>query len=162
MLNETYEISSWWYHDRPHIESGDELELVPEPENEHDESAIAVLKGNQKLGYIPSFATGMLHRVLDEGGHIYAYVAQEGDKELGLNPTIQVFDLDGKKANEQKDKEAKKSAHRGMVIVLIGACVWLLLMMTSCAYFPDMAAVGIRCLVAFIVLGVSFFLALII
>ena len=74
---------------------------------------------------------------------------------------IQVFDLDGKKENKKKEAEAKKSAHKGMVIILIGACVWLLLMMTSCAYFPDMAAVGIRCLIAFLVLGASFFLAFI-
>ena len=35
------------------LEVGDELELVPEPDNPHDASAVALSYNGSKLGYVP-------------------------------------------------------------------------------------------------------------
>lgn len=35
------------------VQEGDEITLTPEPTNPHDPSAIAVLKGDLKIGYVP-------------------------------------------------------------------------------------------------------------
>lgn len=47
MLNESFELTSWWHHDCVPLEYGDELGIVPEPENEYDPDAIALYKGDE-------------------------------------------------------------------------------------------------------------------
>ena len=47
------------------MKAGDMLELVREPNNEHDESAIALHFNNEKIGFIPAQENEMLSRLLD-------------------------------------------------------------------------------------------------
>lgn len=47
------------------LKRGDQLTLVPEPNNEHDSEAIAIYHGKTKLGYIPRDQTGEVHDLVN-------------------------------------------------------------------------------------------------
>ena len=57
------------------LEENEELKLIREPLNQHDERAILVKnKNNIKLGYIPMHDNEVFTRLLDAGKHIYAKI----------------------------------------------------------------------------------------
>lgn len=84
------EIAGYRYHapeDKAAIEIGMPVELQPEPENEHDPSAVRVVAGTRKLGYInrlqaPTFrrwlesrrVTGVIERLSGKAGHPRAFI----------------------------------------------------------------------------------------
>lgn len=57
------------------LKAGDQLVLKREPDNPHDDLAIAVLGQNgAKLGYIPRNQNGVLARLMDAGKQICAEI----------------------------------------------------------------------------------------
>lgn len=73
-----FAIAGGWYHGlgrvRDSIAPGDRLRLVAEPENPYDRYAVAVWRGDLKLGYVPRAANRPLARLLAEGARIEADV----------------------------------------------------------------------------------------
>jgi hypothetical protein len=59
------------------------LALVREPDNEHDEDAIAVHLEGQRVGYIPRQHNTVLARLLDAGKCMRARVEQVSDRDVG-------------------------------------------------------------------------------
>ncbi len=49
------------------LELGTKLDLVPEPENRHDEHAVAITYKNSKIGFVPSQRNTMLAKLLNAG-----------------------------------------------------------------------------------------------
>ncbi len=59
-----------------HIQVGDELELVREQMNIHDNHAIAVYCGGEKIGFIARENNQMLSRMLEHDVALEAYVVE--------------------------------------------------------------------------------------
>ena len=79
-LNET-EIPSWIrgyhvYQDTWEIEIGEVLDLIHEPNNEHDKNAIAVIKDNDVAGHVP----WALASTKQETGIIRHFFTKKGSK----------------------------------------------------------------------------------
>lgn len=49
------------------MKTGDMLELVREPDNEHDEFAVALHFNNQKIGFLPMEENEIISRLIDSG-----------------------------------------------------------------------------------------------
>lgn len=112
MLNESFELTSWRHHDCVPLEYGDELGIVPEPENEYDPDAIALYKGVKKVGYVPAHKTKVLHHAREAGAVLTATVTVDGDEELGVNPVVLVQD------SEARTPEPKETVSLGLPIGL--------------------------------------------
>lgn len=102
MLNESFELTSWRHYDCVPLEYGDELGIVPEPENEYDPDAIALYKGVKKVGYVPAHKTKVLHRARESGEVLTTTVTVDGDEELGINPVVLIQDSEAR-APEPKE-----------------------------------------------------------
>ena len=73
------------------LKAGDQLVLKREPENSHDELAIAVLGRNgAKLGYIPRNQNAVLARLMDAGKQICAEIAACDAKDTWAEIDIKV------------------------------------------------------------------------
>lgn len=110
MLNESFELTSWRHHDCVPLEYGDELGIVPEPENEYDPDAIALYKGVRKVGYVPAHRTKVIHQARDSGAILTATVEVDGDEELGINPVVLIQD------SEARAPEPKETVSLGLPI----------------------------------------------
>lgn len=110
MLNESFELTSWRHHDCVPLEYGDELGIVPEPENEYDPDAIALYKGVKKVGYVPAHRTKVIHHARDSGAILTATVEVDGDEEFGINPVILIQD------SEARAPEPKETVSLGLPI----------------------------------------------
>lgn len=108
MLNESFELTSWRHHDCVPLEYGDELGIVPEPENEYDPDAIALYKGVKKVGYVPAHRTKVIHHARESGAILTATVTVDGDEELGISPVVLVQD------SEARAPEPKESVSLGL------------------------------------------------
>ena len=68
------------YHDGPRVvhrlAPGDALHLVREPENEHDDSAVAVHWNGAQLGYLPREQNQVVATLLDQGVQLEAQLVQ--------------------------------------------------------------------------------------
>jgi len=64
-------IRGFRYYEGPNLldkmKEGDMLELVREPRNEHDASAIALHYNKEKIGYVPAESNEILSKLLDIG-----------------------------------------------------------------------------------------------
>ena len=58
-----YNGASVW----PELRVGTILEIIPEPDNRHDEYALAILFNGQKIGFVPSQRNRMLAKLLNAG-----------------------------------------------------------------------------------------------
>lgn len=123
MLNEAMTLKSWWFHDCVKLEPGEELRLWPEPENEHDEDAIALYKRTQKVAYVPRDKTRLIHEAWKKHAWVTATVQYEGDEELGFSPTIVVQDIEGYQA--AKEEAARKDSE--FRLKAVGCCGALVL-----------------------------------
>lgn len=103
MLNESFEMTSWWHHGCVPLEYGDELGIVPEQENEYDPDAIALYKGVKKVGYVPAHLTNVIHHALESDALLTATVEVDGDEEFGLSPVVLIQDSEAR-APEPKEK----------------------------------------------------------
>lgn len=103
MLNESFEMTSWWHHGCVPLEYGDELGIVPEQENEYDPDAIALYKGVKKVGYVPAHLTKVIHHALESDALLTATVEVDGDEEFGLSPVVLIQDSEAR-APEPKEK----------------------------------------------------------
>lgn len=106
MVNESFELTSWCHHGYIPLEYGEELGVVPEPENEYDPEAIALYKGVALAGYVPAHLTKRLRAALDNGEWLTATVTMEGDEELGVNPIVLVRDSAARDAGREEKKAA--------------------------------------------------------
>lgn len=121
MLSERIDITSWPYHDKPHLDEGDELEVVPEPENEHDSEAVALYKGTRKVGYVPQELTWKVHRAIDAGSSVEATVVWPYKEELGIFPQVELTDDEERtRRREEREKTQKKTMGDGTKIIVYG------------------------------------------
>lgn len=68
------------YHDGPRVvhqlAPGDALRLVREPENEHDDQAVAVHWGRAQLGYLPREHNHVVATLLEQGVPLEAHLVK--------------------------------------------------------------------------------------
>lgn len=158
MLNESFELTSWRHHDCVPLEYGDELGIVPEPENEYDPDAIALYKGVRKVGYVPAHRTKVIHQARDSGAILTATVEVDGDEEFGINPVVLIQD------SEARAPEPKETVSLGLPIgfaLAIGfalgiggmvICVASFFHLFDGTFFPRMLVGFLMMLVAYLVL----------
>lgn len=158
MLNESFELTSWRHHDCVPLEYGDELGIVPEPENEYDPDAIALYKGVRKVGYVPAHRTKVIHQARDSGAILTATVEVDGDEEFGINPVVLIQD------SEARAPEPKEAVSLGLPIgfaLAIGfalgiggmvICVASFFHLFDGTFFPRMLVGFLMMLVAYLVL----------
>lgn len=158
MLNESFELTSWRHHDCVPLEYGDELGIVPEPENEYDPDAIALYKGVRKVGYVPAHRTKVIHQARDSGAILTATVEVDGDEEFGINPVVLIQD------SEARAPEPKETVSLGLPIgfaLAIGfalgiggmvICVAPFFHLFDGTFFPRMLVGFLMMLVAYLVL----------
>lgn len=161
MLNESFELTSWRHHDCVPLEYGDELGIVPEPENEYDPDAIALYKGVRKVGYVPAHRTKVIHQARDSGAILTATVEVDGDEEFGINPVVLIQD------SEARAPEPKETVSLGLPIgfaLAIGfalgiggmvICVASFFHLFDGTFFPRMLVGFLMMLVAYLVLQYS-------
>lgn len=157
MLNESFELTSWWHHDCVPLEYGDELGIVPEPENEYDPDAIALYKGVEKVGYVPAHRTKVIHHARESGAILTATVEVDGDEELGISPVVLIQD------SEARAPEPKATVSLGIPLgvalavglaLLIGGlviCVASLLHLFDGTFFPRLLVGWLMILAAYLV-----------
>lgn len=67
-----------YYDGMAHVRAGDELELRPEPTNEHDTDATMVLlRDGRKLGYVPAPYAPLFAKLLRDGATLRARAVRE-------------------------------------------------------------------------------------
>ena len=157
MLNESFEMTSWWHHGCVPLEYGDELGVVPEPENEYDPDAIALYKGVKKVGYVPAHMTKAIHNALESEALLTATVEVDGDEEFGLSPVVLVQD------DEARALEPKETVSLGIPLgvalavglaLLIGGlviCVASLWHLFDGTFFPRLLVGWLMILAAYLV-----------
>lgn len=62
---------------------GDEVQLVPQPQNEHDEHAVMIYWQNNKLGYLPRTIAEDIEQKLNAGVSIKAEIANINPVRFG-------------------------------------------------------------------------------
>lgn len=60
----------------PQLQAGDALQLVREPDNEHDPRAVRVEWQGRKLGYLPRRENGAVAAAIDGGERVEARIAR--------------------------------------------------------------------------------------
>lgn len=132
MLSERVDITSWYHHDKPRLEEGDELEVRPEPENEYDEDAIALYKGSRKVGYVPKEITWKVHDAMKSGSAIEATVVWPYQDELDIVPQVEITDAEERMRRRAEHESAEKkplgdgakALIYGIILVICIAIIW--------------------------------------
>lgn len=136
------------------------VELVPEPDNEHDPNAIKVLTNGVHIGYIEASKTSTVRDLIDSGkidhmsviaeGGRYKYVTEDDDGDYRLEEgTANLFaDLYIVIAGEPENSKVTDNKTNGMkilikVLVVILAAMSLLLSLV----YPLMLLVVAACIV---------------
>lgn len=91
-------LAGFQYHDGeelwPYLTVGDSLELVREPDNQHDGHAIRVDWNGRKLGYVPRAENHTTARLIDQGKWLEARI---GGLENHGNPwrrmTVEIWQV---------------------------------------------------------------------
>lgn len=95
-LMDQFKVAGYQFHDGDRIinqlEPGDLLELIPEPDNEHDKNAIRIGLGDIKIGYVPMVDNRLLSELLrnDIKLHCVVYDA-EPEKDPWDRLEVQVY-----------------------------------------------------------------------
>lgn len=92
VLLQTSPVTGFQYYDGDllwdTLQKDDILQLVPEPENQHDEQAVKVMHGGNQLGYVPrrdnTAISQMLHRE-------QPLIARIGELQQSNNPSARVM-----------------------------------------------------------------------
>jgi hypothetical protein len=91
LLVQSSPLAGFLYHDAPQaferMRVGDVLELVREPANPHDASAIAVAWNGRKLGYVPRRQNDAVAWALDRGEPVTARISRLQEHR---NPRLRV------------------------------------------------------------------------
>jgi hypothetical protein len=67
------------------LNAGQELELVPEPDNKHDQWAVKVANRDQVIGYCPRFINHDLHRLMSgDSGKVMARIERINDESAPI------------------------------------------------------------------------------
>ena len=123
----TVDINSWFYHDKPCLNEGDELRIVLEPGNPYDADAIALYKGRSKVGYVPRDMTWMVHNAIDAGLDVTAEVLHPYIEELSLCPAVNIEAVDPYAVHVEPLKEEKAidkpTIPKGLVIGITAVVV---------------------------------------
>jgi len=73
-----FPVAGFGFHEGPKVilqlQPGDELMLVPEPENPHDARAIRIEACGRHIGYVPRSENRQLIRLLEQGAELRAHV----------------------------------------------------------------------------------------
>lgn len=64
------------------LQQGDELSLLDEPDNPHNEQAILIEAGNGGVGWVPDYLLDYLHKKRDEGMQPHVYVEKANGPEV--------------------------------------------------------------------------------
>lgn len=73
-----------------HLSIGKKLKLIAEPENRHDEHAVALYMENFKLGYIPRSENKAIALLLNNGHNAFEAVVQQISPEEHPEEQIRV------------------------------------------------------------------------
>lgn len=75
-----FPVAGFAFHEGPgmirRLQPGDELVLVPEPENPHDPRAIRIEAHGRHIGYVPRSENRPLGRLLEQGAEVRARVVR--------------------------------------------------------------------------------------
>jgi hypothetical protein len=84
MKNKYYDhfhIAGFTYHEGVlafnNLQTGTQLLLKPEPDNHHDEDAVAIWHGEHKLGYVPRTTNKPIATILNAGHDIFEVRVQQ-------------------------------------------------------------------------------------
>lgn len=82
-LLSSFPIAGFMYYDGAmafkELSVGTKLKLIPEPENRHDDYAVAVYKDKYKLGYIPKYSNKFIALLLQNGYNAFEAIIQQLD-----------------------------------------------------------------------------------
>ncbi|REJ85194.1 MAG: restriction endonuclease [Bacteroidetes bacterium] len=79
----------------PKLKEGDKFLLIREPENKHDEFAVAIFtQEKEKLGFLPRDRNETIARLLDAGKMIFASMVKKEMMNDWLKLSIRVFYVD--------------------------------------------------------------------
>lgn len=82
-----FAIAGGWYYDLPRVwrdlSVGETLSIVPEFDNEFDEHALAVHRGDLKLGYVPRIANIPVAGLIRAGTRVTAQIVARLDVKRG-------------------------------------------------------------------------------
>jgi hypothetical protein len=69
-------VAGFRYHEGPRLlptlRVGDRIALAREPGNPHDRRAVALLRGDRRIGYVPRVRNPVIARLLDQGAPLAA------------------------------------------------------------------------------------------
>ncbi|MDR2140931.1 MAG: HIRAN domain-containing protein [Deltaproteobacteria bacterium] len=73
------------------LKADDRLDFFREADNPHDELAIVVKSGGEKLGYVPRNRNEVLARLMDAGKLVYGVLREKEKVGKWLRLTIRIF-----------------------------------------------------------------------
>ena len=117
-----FHISGFTYYDGPlltkKLKVGKKLRLQAEPENRHDENAVAVYYKNHKLGFVPKEKNYSMSKFLNQGHNPFEVVIQQVDKNEHPERQFRV-------AVFIAESESKKNAEKDKIVSSIENITWL-------------------------------------
>lgn len=79
----------------PSLKAGDKFLLIREPENKHDQFAVAIYTASKnKLGYLPRSKNETIARLMDAGKIIFGSLHSKSWKDDWLELKVHVFLID--------------------------------------------------------------------
>lgn len=107
------------------------VELIPEPENEHDPNAIKVLVNGIKIGYVPKELTSFARDIIDSPNYLGAKVTIFGERdEEDDNDNIDLW-ASIYLTSQFESEEEKKSEKNLTILAKIELIVGILLFIAS-------------------------------
>lgn len=107
------------------------VELIPEPENEHDPNAIKVLVNGIKIGYVPKELTSFARDIIDSPNYLGAKVTIFGERdEEDDNDNIDLWASIYLTSHFESEEE-KKSEKNLTILAKIELIVGILLFIAS-------------------------------
>lgn len=89
-----FSIAGFFYYEGSkvlhHLKSGDRLVLRAEPTNPHDEFAVEIFFGPDKLGYVPRSDNRHISRLLQQGAALRCKVIEVKDSDEWQNVRVAV------------------------------------------------------------------------
>lgn len=128
MFSTTFNCTSWYYHDKPRLEDGQELYLEREPLNDYDENAVRVeTESGRVVGYVSADVAPEVSDRLKNGEMLKAFVLSPYEKEIDFPPVIQIQDEESIRKSLEERERTEKAAKRGTIVlatvVMLVICV---------------------------------------
>ena len=87
-------VAGAFYYPGAHMDGagyGDILMAIREPDNPHDENAIALCSALAQVGHVPSCAAAMLAPVMDSGHTLWARIVREVTADQPSTVLVEMF-----------------------------------------------------------------------